>query len=98
MQNRGELGFGLNPKCYNSPIMQVNDLGEFGVIDLLNGMVTGQRARPQDAAPPQFPLLVDTGDDTAAWRTIGVTELFTTDSELTDDDIILGYDGEKGVG
>ena len=60
--------------------MQVKDLGEFGVIDLLNGMVTGQRARPQDAAPPRFPLLVDTGDDTAAWRTVGATELFTTDT------------------
>ena len=78
--------------------MQVKDLGEFGVIDLLNGMVTGQRARPRNAAPHRFPLLVDTGDDTAAWRTVGATELFTAESELTDNDIILGYDGEKGVG
>ena len=60
--------------------MQVKDLGEFGVIDLLNGMVTGQRARPRNAAPPQFPLLVDTGDDTAAWRAGNATELFTTDT------------------
>ena len=65
--------------------MQIQDLGEFGVIDLLNRMVV-QRRRPSDTPEADTPvelsfdLLVDTGDDTAAWRTREATELFTTDT------------------
>lgn len=60
--------------------MQVKDLGEFGVIELLNRMVVRERSGPDHAAPFNFRLLVDTGDDTAAWRAGGATELFTTDT------------------
>ena len=60
--------------------MQVRDLGEFGLIERLNGMVTGQRRGPDNGAPHGFKLLVDTGDDTAAWAASNATELFTTDT------------------
>ena len=72
--------------------MQIQELGEFGVIDLLNRMVVGQRdvstlpdwipAFAGKANGNEFPvkLLVDTGDDTAAWRTSDCIELFTTDT------------------
>jgi thiamine-monophosphate kinase len=60
--------------------MRVQELGEFGVIDLLNALVVGQRAGPNNGAPYSIRLLVDTGDDTAAWQTGPTTELFTTDT------------------
>lgn len=60
--------------------MRVQELGEFGVIDLLNAMVVQQRAGPNNGAPYSIRLLVDTGDDTAAWQTGPTTELFTTDT------------------
>ena len=89
---------------YNLSAMQIQELGEFGVIDLLNRMVVGQRdiSAFRDRIPAfagktngnagngnagqtngnGFPveLLVDTGDDTAAWRTSDCIELFTTDT------------------
>ena len=60
--------------------MQVRDLGEFSLIERLNAMVTGQRRGPDNGAPYGFDLLVDTGDDTAAWASADATELFTTDT------------------
>ncbi len=60
--------------------MLIKDLGEFGLIDLLNRMVVEERASPGGAAASGVELLVDTGDDTAAWRAEGATELFTTDT------------------
>lgn len=60
--------------------MRVQELGEFGVIDLLNAMVVQQRAGPNNGAPYSIRLLVDTGDDAAAWQTGPTTELFTTDT------------------
>jgi thiamine-monophosphate kinase len=60
--------------------MQVKDLGEFGVIDLLNRMVVKERRGSDHGAPFNFRLLVDTGDDTAAWQASEATELFTTDT------------------
>ena len=65
---------------YNRLAMQVKELGEFGVIDLLNAMIVEQRDGPDNGAPLGFRLLVDTGDDTAAWKTGEATELFTTDT------------------
>ena len=59
---------------------QIKDLGEFGVIDLLNAMIVEQRSAVNNASAHGFPLLVDTGDDTAAWKTPVATELFTTDT------------------
>lgn len=59
---------------------QIKDLGEFGLIDLLNAMIVEQRSAANNASAHGFPLLVDTGDDTAAWKSAEATELFTTDT------------------
>ena len=60
--------------------MQVKDLGEFGLIERLNAMVTRERGGPDNGAAFDFRLLVDTGDDTAAWAAGAATELATTDT------------------
>ena len=60
--------------------MQIKELGEFGLIERLNSMVTRERRGPDNGAPYNFRLLVDTGDDTAAWAAAEATELFTTDT------------------
>lgn len=60
--------------------MQIRELGEFGVIDCLMDMAVRQRSGPDNGAPFGFRLLVDAGDDAAAWRTGQATELFTTDT------------------
>ena len=60
--------------------MKIKELGEFGVIELLNTMIVEQRAEADNSSVPGFHLLVDTGDDTAAWKTAEATELFTTDT------------------
>jgi thiamine-monophosphate kinase len=60
--------------------MQVKDLGEFGVIARLNKMVVEERGGPDHGAAFDYRLLVDTGDDTAAWHTGAATHLFTTDT------------------
>ena len=60
--------------------MQIRDLGEFGLIERLNRKVTQYRRGPDNGAAYNFKLLVDTGDDTAAWTAADATELFTTDT------------------
>ena len=70
----------LNSQGYNPFAMKIRELGEFGVIGLLNDMVVRQRGGPDNATPFSFKLHVDTGDDTAAWRSGVATELFTTDT------------------
>ena len=60
--------------------MNVRDLGEFGVIKLLTQMVADETKRPDSATPNDFVLLVDAGDDTAAWSCGQGTELCTTDT------------------
>ena len=60
--------------------MQIKDLGEFGLIERLNTMVIQQRRGPDNGSAHGFRLLVDTGDDTAAWTSGSATELFTTDT------------------
>ena len=55
-------------------------MGEFGLIDLLKGMLAEQRPKPEARSPQDFRLLVDIGDDAAAWRHGGGTELYTTDT------------------
>ena len=60
--------------------MRIKELGEFGLIDLLNTMIVQRRAGPDNGAPFSFRLSVDTGDDTAAWKTGVATELLTTDT------------------
>ncbi len=60
--------------------MQIRDLGEFGLIERLNRLVTRERRGRDNGAAHGFRLLVDTGDDTAAWTAAAATELFTTDT------------------
>ena len=60
--------------------MQIKDLGEFAVIELLKDTVTSQRSSQERGAEFGYRLLVDNGDDAAAWRTGEATELFTTDT------------------
>ena len=60
--------------------MLVKDLGEFGLIERLNARITRERGGPDNGAAFDFRLLVDTGDDTAAWQTGAATELATTDT------------------
>ena len=58
--------------------MRVRDIGEFGVIERLNDLVVRRGAGNESVRA--FPLLVDTGDDTAVWQVGGGRELFTTDT------------------
>ncbi len=55
--------------------MKVAELGEFGLIDLLAGMVTG-------SSSPR--LILGIGDDAAAWQAETATQLVTTDSLFQD--------------
>ena len=58
--------------------MRVKDIGEFGVIERLNRLIVGRS--DGNEAVRAFSLLVDTGDDTAAWQAGEGRELFTTDT------------------
>ena len=58
--------------------MLVRDIGEFGVIERLNRMIVGRGSGNE--AVRAFPLVVDTGDDTAVWEASRGRELFTTDT------------------
>ena len=60
--------------------MLINELGEFGVIDLLKRMVIQQRSDCVNATALSFNLIVDNGDDTAAWTAGRGQTLFTTDT------------------
>jgi thiamine-monophosphate kinase len=55
--------------------MKVSELGEFGLIELLNKMVDD--AKINKALPD---LIVGIGDDTAAWKTTGQVQLATVDT------------------
>ena len=60
-------------------MMELRELGEFGLIQRLTRMVTeaGVAGSPKEA---DFPLLIGIGDDAAAWRTSDAYELSTTDT------------------
>ena len=53
-------------------------MGEFGAIDRLTRLILERRQRVP--APPGHALLVDTGDDAAAWQSAPGSYLFTTDT------------------
>ena len=73
-------------------------MGEFGVIELLNEMIVEQRAQADSDGAPGFRLLVDTGDDAAAWKVGDTTELFTTDTMVEGVHFTRGYDAVAGLG
>ena len=58
--------------------MKISNVGEFGAIDRLTRLILERRQRAP--APPGSALLVDTGDDAAAWRSTAGSYLFTTDT------------------
>ena len=60
--------------------MKVSEIGEFKVIDLLMEKVTQDRAGNDSGSPNGFRLVVDAGDDAAAWAVGRGTELCTTDT------------------
>ena len=60
--------------------MQIKDLGEFGTIDIINQLVSNNRASSRPISQSARNILVDTGDDTAAWSPYETTELITTDT------------------
>ena len=61
--------------------VKVGEMGEFGLIDLLAGLAT-ERRTGDASARDSFPILVDNGDDAAAWRCGETTELWTTDTAV----------------
>ncbi len=60
--------------------MKVNELGEFGVIHLLTDVIKANRKGTDNASSLGFELILDVGDDAAAWTSAGVTGLYTTDT------------------
>ena len=64
--------------------MQINELGEFGVINILKQMVIGQRSDCGNAQDLASNLIVDNGDDAAAWAAGRGQMLFTTDTMIED--------------
>jgi thiamine-monophosphate kinase len=60
--------------------MKVSELGEFGLIDLLNKTI----ARSRRPSPAWKRLLIGIGDDAAAWEIIGPVQLATTDTMVQD--------------
>ncbi len=62
----------------NPTAAKIANVGEFGVIDRLTRRILTRR-QPTSASSIS-PLLVDTGDDAAAWRSPAGSHLFTTDT------------------
>ena len=61
--------------------MKVSEIGEFGLISLLQGMIS----RSEDKTnPARRNLIIGIGDDTAAWKTKNTIQLATTDSLIQD--------------
>ena len=58
--------------------MKVSELGEFGLIDRLTEMVNSARGEQGSN------LIIDIGDDTAAWQCGGAVQLATVDSLVQD--------------
>jgi len=61
--------------------MKVSDLGEFGLIDLLAGIIDASRDGQQTSWRK---LLLGIGDDTAAWHGDAAVQLATVDSFIQD--------------
>ena len=60
--------------------MKVSELGEFGLIKLLEKTVAGSR----HPSPAWQRLLIGIGDDAAAWKSDGSVQLATTDTMVQD--------------
>ena len=61
--------------------MRLTELGEFGLINLINSIINKAKDSRQDSWKR---LLVGIGDDAAAWQSDNVVQLATTDSLVQD--------------
>jgi thiamine-monophosphate kinase len=66
--------------CYNLAV-KVSELGEFGLIDLLAGMIASSG---NNQLPPCQKLIIGIGDDAAAWHGEAAIQLATVDSLVQD--------------
>jgi thiamine-monophosphate kinase len=60
--------------------MEIEQLGEFGLIARLQQRIEERRLPQPGAAGVRVPLLVGIGDDAAAWQGANLTEIWTTDT------------------
>ena len=60
--------------------MKVSELGEFGLINVLNEVVQTSSQDLDNSSPFNFELEVGIGDDTAVWHSSGTHGLYTTDT------------------
>ena len=63
------------------PSMRISDLGEFGLVDRIAGLVAEREGAPSRTGASQRPdVLVGIGDDAAAWQPRGATQVLTADA------------------
>ena len=60
--------------------MKVSELGEFGLINVLNEVVQASTQGMDNPSPLGFELTAGIGDDTAVWHSSGTHGLYTTDT------------------
>ena len=60
--------------------MKVSELGEFGLINVLNEIVQSSTEGMDNPSPLGFELTAGIGDDTAVWHSSGTHGLYTTDT------------------
>ena len=60
--------------------MKVSELGEFGLINVLNEVVQASTQGVDNPSPLGFELTAGIGDDTAVWHSSGINGLYTTDT------------------
>ena len=75
--------------------MKVSELGEFGLIDLINRLVSRHSGKQSGSDKG---LLLGIGDDTAAWKCRGKIQLATTDTLVQDVHFIRENTGWEELG
>ncbi len=81
--------------------MKVSELGEFGLIEVLNKMVLEAGVGVRDDLDPldiRSGLMIGIGDDAAVWRPMGYMELVTTDTMVQDIHFKIGFGSWEDVG
>ena len=77
--------------------VSVRELGEFGLIDRLRRVFEANYSRPGERDDP-FRLLVDNGDDAAAWDGPAGTTVLTCDAMVGGTHFDLAYSSPEDVG
>ena len=77
--------------CYNSG-MKISELGEFGLIDRLSNLIG--KNKPESVSN----IIIDTGDDAAAWRNDSAVNLTTVDCLVQDVHFDLDKTGWRELG